>query len=154
MYSNFLLGTFKTVAGDASVPKTSDNRIILLLVNNEGEFSVRNVNDNVRKIYPKSKDHYRTWYRNQVKFSLGEFSAVQVQSDTEIAMLLCCSYKEKVEELSLDALKKSLDKLGKYASENKKNVHLNKCERWDEVEPLVVDLLVKRGVQVTVYSQG
>jgi hypothetical protein len=154
MYNNFLLGTFRKIAGDASVPKTSDNRIIALLVNNEGEFLLRKVNQNVFKIYPKSKDHYRSWFRTQVKFGLGDISNAQVQSDTEISYLLCATVKEGKEELSVDALKKALDKLGKYAAENKKNVHLNKCENWDQVEPMVIDLLVKRGVHVTVYSEG
>jgi hypothetical protein len=153
MYSNYLLGTIKTIKGDASLPKSSDNRIIALIVNNQGEFDLRTVNTNVNKIYPKSKETYRTWYRNQVKFGSGDIYTVQVRSDTEIAFLLAAKLNDGVEVLDLDAVKKSLDKLGKYASEQRKNVHLNKCEEWDKVEPLVMELLVKRGVQVVVYTE-
>lgn len=148
MEKKFLLGTLRIVKGDASIPHSSDNRMILFL----GDINGLMETDLAKKLikrWSKVKDSFRSWYRGQVQFKLGNILPIAVQTDTEIICLLVL--KDAV--LDLAALKTALTSAAKYAALNKKNVHINKTEQnWSEIESMITDLFLKAGVNVTIYS--
>ena len=155
-YNNpFMLGKIKTVKGCASRPHSGDNRSIIIINSVSGEYEGTEIvkgNAAIAKIYPKAKEKYRAWWRNQQGFKLGEFQATQVQSDTEIINLLIADDAEVINE---GAVKGGLNKLGTHLSQNRLNAHINKLDNEDEwalVEAGLKEYLAKRGVNVTVYE--
>lgn len=159
-YTNkFLLGRIKHVKGTAGRPMATDDRTIALFCTNDGEFESVPGNTEASKIYPKTKEHYRGWWRSQKNFKGGEIQVESVLSDTEVALLLTCVKVEedgkKIAAFELNSTKSAIDKLGKHASLNKRNVHINKVndeEEWKVIYPLIEDLIVKRGVSVFIYE--
>jgi hypothetical protein len=155
-YNNpFTIGRTKYVKGNAARPISTDNRTIVLFVSTTGDFEKVEGNTAVAKVYPKAKDLYRSWWRSQLKFKPGEFQVNTVQSDTELAHLI--AYVEIDGETGFEeaALKGSIDKLGKHASLNRTNVHVNKCgteEEWEVIAKLLEELVAKRAVNVFIYE--
>jgi len=152
-----MLGKIKEVKGCASLPHTSDSRTIITINNMSGEYESVAGNVPIAKVYPRAKDEYRKWWRNQQGFKLGEILTTQVQSDTEIAnVLICVTDEDGDDSLEETAVKAALNKLGQHCSYNKLNAHINKLpndDAWKIVEDGLKEYLVKRGVNVTVYSE-
>jgi len=150
-----MLGRIKEVQGCASRPHSSDNRSIVTINSISGNYEGVAGNIPIAKVYPKAKEEYRRWWRNKQGFKLGEIQSTQVRSDTEIANVIVCISSEDEEDLvEKDAVKLALNKLGLYCSQNKLNVHINKLpdeDVWKFVEAELMNSLVKRGVNVTVY---
>jgi hypothetical protein len=153
-YTNkFMLGNIKNVEGNASRPVSADNRAIVIFCTDDGTFEAIAGNANIAKVCPKAKELYRGWWRSQNKFKLGEIlSDNSISSDTELLHLVTCTNKDNTLEWSLVAVKTALDKVGKYCSINKKNMHVNKTDNWDVILPLVEETCAKRGVNVFVYG--
>ena len=150
MEKKFLLGNLKYVVGSPSVPLSADNRVILLFVDLNG-----NIEDTLGKTlikrWIKVKEEFRSWYRGQLNFKLGQILPCTVQTDTTVLNLLV--FKDKV--LDEKALKDALISAGRYASSNKYNVHLNKSDiDWTVIEPMITEYFVKSGVNVTVYESN
>ena len=154
-YNKFLLGTVKHVKGNASQPASADNRIITLFCTNDGDFESVKENGRVAKVFGKAKDLYRGWWRSQRDFKDGNFQTEQVQSDTQIAHILVMDANDDGPTFNMDNVKLALDKFGKYCSQNKYSMHVNKTgtdEEWEAVMPIISETCVKRGVNVFVYS--
>jgi hypothetical protein len=157
--NKFLLGRIKDVKGNASRPMSTDDRTVALFCTNDGEFESVTGNADIAKVYPKAKDLYRGWWRSQKNFKGGGFQVENVLSDTEVAHLLTCIKLEGNDEpvFELNSTKEALDKLGRHASLNKRNVHINKAGsegEWEVILPLIEELIVKRGVNVFIYSES
>jgi hypothetical protein len=156
-YQNpFTIGRIKYVKGNAARPMATDNRTIVLFVASDGNFEAVEGNTAIAKVYPKAKDLYRAWWRAQTKFKPGEFQATQISSDTELAHLIAWKTEESGESgFDDEALRGSLDKLGKHTALNRTNVHINKCgseEEWAVIAKLVEELIAKRAVNVFIYE--
>lgn len=143
----FLLGNLKYAKGDASIPLSADNRVILSFVDLTG-----NIEDPLAlklvKRWAKFKDEFRMWYRGQTGFKLGSTLPITVQTDTTILALLVLN--DKV--MDYTALKDAMIYAGKYCVSNKFNVHLNKAFDWNIIEPILMEHFVKKGINVTVYE--
>ena len=167
---SYSLGQMKKYAGSASIPRSTDRRVIVAFVNDKGVFDTSDANKAIMKVYPRARDDYRTWYISQMKFALGEIRGVQLQSDTEVYALLVKSATvveetvivgrdkkkiQKVEEVVDEkALVKAVKALGDYCSVNRLNVHIDVPTFWSVLEPIVEEYLVKVGVNVSIYSGG
>jgi hypothetical protein len=147
--NTFFLGLLRYIKGTAAVPHSSDNRMILNLLDMDGEWSDPFSTD-LAKRWPKAKEQFRAWFRSKNKFALGEYQIVQVQSDTSIVNLLVKSNNT----LDLVALDNALVKLGKELSLSKSNVHISKIagDNWPQIESLLKTALLKKAVNVTVYE--
>jgi hypothetical protein len=153
--SPFTLGRIKYVKGNAARPMATDNRTVVLFVPTTGKFEFVEGNSAIEKVFPKARDLYRLWWRTQSGFKPGAFQVTQVLSDTELAHLVACVEVDGEVGFEEDALRASIDKLGKHASLNKTNVHINKCgteEEWDVIQKLLEELVAKRGVNLFLYD--
>lgn len=157
-YQNpFTIGRIKeNVKGNAARPVATDNRTVVLFVPTTGEFEHVKSNTSIEKVYPKAKELYRGWWRSQRDFKPGGFQVNQVLSDTEIAHCIACIEVDGETGFEEEALRSSLDKLGRHASLNRTNVHINKCgspEEWDVIKKLIEELVARRGVNVFLYDE-
>lgn len=145
----FLLGNLKFAkSSDPSIPLSADNRVILLFVDLDGNIE-DTLGKKLIKRWEQVRTSYRSWYRGQLNFKLGQILPITVQTDTTVLTLLV--FKDKV--LDEKALKDAMISAGRYASSNKYNVHLNKSDiDWTIIEPMVTEYFVKSGVNVTVYE--
>lgn len=155
----FLLGRLKTIKGSAARPQASDNRTVAIFCTDTGNFEAVERNDTISKVFPKAKELYRSWWRNQRGFKGGELQTTQVMSDTELVHLISCvevgDEDEKETFFDLNFTKGVFEKLGKHCAMNKTNVHINKCgtpKEWETISEIIADSLLKRGVHVFVYE--
>lgn len=145
--SNFIpKGRVKEVKGDCSIPESAGNRFILVPVPDNNKPN----GGSVYKRWPIAEANYKHWFVNsygKMNEWLGKINTIQVQSDTVVVNMLCISN----EEYDYEALKKCIDAVGKEAANNSGNVHMSKFGDWEKVSPLIDELLLKRGLNVTVY---
>lgn len=145
----FLLGNLKYTEGTASIPLSSDNRVIINLVGLNGEWPSSKISTELSNRWFKAKEQYRKWYRSQDQFKLGSAQTVQVQSDTAITNLLVLNNGS----LDLEAFKKAVENISKEIIINKQNVHIQKIENnWDEIEKILIEFFVKKGTNVVIYK--
>ena len=143
--SNFITpGLFKTVNGDSSQPIHGGHRIIINMCSNSGDWEDNNTN----KRWEKVKTEYKQWFRSQNKFIMGEMQVINVQSDTTVVNMLVLNKNE----FDNDALFKCMDKVGELAKDFVSNVHINKGSNWAPIESMLVDRIIKRGINVTIYE--
>jgi len=149
MEKKFLLGNLKYVKnGDASIPHSADNRVILFLGDISGELET-DLAKKLIKRWDKTRAEFRGWYRGQQNFKLGQILTITVQTDTTLLCLLALNKGE----LDLAALKTAMISAGKFANQNKFNIHINKDNiNWETIEPILYEYFVKLGVNVTVYE--
>jgi len=151
-YNNpFMLSKIKYVKGNVSTPTTSDFRSIVILVSTDGEFR----NEDLQIRYPKAKEFYRTWWRQQLGFKLGNYQINTISSDTELSLLIVYNTVGDKVKLDMVALEKAFDDFGKEMSISKRNVHLNKFgtkKEWEKIEKIIIEKLSKRAVPVYVYE--
>lgn len=153
--SSFTIGRIKNVKGNAARPMATDNRTVVLFVPTTGEFEFIEGNTTIEKVFPKARTLYRGWWRSQRDFKPGSFQVQQVLSDTEIAHCIACVEVDGETGFEEEALKASIDKLGRHASLNRTNVHINKCgteEEWDVIQKLLEQFVAKRGVNIYLYE--
>lgn len=145
----FLLGNLKIIkGGDATIPNSSDNRVILFFGDYTGkledELAIK-----LSKRWIKVTNDFRSWWRGQVNFKMGKTLEIPVQTDTTALCLLVLN--DKVMDYA--ALKDSLISAGRFVSSNKYNLHINKSYDWTQIEPMLIEYFVKSGVNVTVYEK-
>lgn len=146
---NFLLGKLKRVKGNASMPHTSDNRVVLVLADTSGQLQKTDSQNQILTRWSKAQEEYRAWFRSQNKFKLGETKLIQVQSDTSVCLMLCTQEGE----LDVKAFSKCLSFVGNEAKRNGLNAHIQKPENYStDLENLFIEHLVKVGVNLTVYE--
>jgi len=146
---NFLPGNLKTIKGaDASIPHAGDNRIILCFCDLNGTLESDFAKTLVKR-WAKVNSEYRGWYRSQnATFKMGKILPISVQTDTEVVCMLVIN----TGEFDYEAMKDAMISLGRYASTDKKNIHINKTEEnWDKIEPMLDEHFIKSGVNVNVY---
>jgi len=147
----FLLGHMKTIKGVnscASIPNSADNRVILLFTDISGNI-VDELGKKLIKRWMKITNDFRSWYRSQVNFKLGKTLPISVQTDTAVLCILCLNNNV----MDLPALKDGMILAGRWTSENKYNVHLNKINsNWLEIESMLTEYFVKSDVNVTIYE--
>jgi len=153
-------GLLKYVEGDATVPIAAGHRMIIHVVNTAGGFGAGFVL--ALKKWPNAELIYRTWYRSQLNFKLGEIKEVAVQSDTSVIHMLAQEGlgpdKDGNPPGRYDAVEKCLEKVAKLAKQTNASIH---CPRfssglsglsWPKIEAMIIDKLINQGVNVTVYD--
>ena len=149
--SNYVIaGRLKSIDGDSSLPIAAGHRIIVNLCGTDGEWN--SSSEALGKRWEKIKQEYTRWYRSQNKFITGEVQEVNVQSDTCLVNALVFNSDQVLDE---EALTKFADKIGNMAKDYGSSVHINGTndDDWNKIETQLVEKVIKRGVNVTVYGK-
>jgi O-acetyl-ADP-ribose deacetylase (regulator of RNase III) len=160
--SNFIQkGLLRFIEGDATNPTGSSMQYILQVCNDDGLYGA-GFSGALSKRYPQVESEYRKFWRNKFgKLKLGEIQVIQVKSD--VAVINMIAQKGVVSKtnpipLDLKALKECLSKAGTEISDNSASAHMPRIGcglaggKWEDVQPLIEEELLKRGVNVTVYD--
>ena len=156
-----LQGRLKYVVGDATIPMSAGHRIIIHVCNDVGKFG-KGFAAALGKRWKKPENEYRRWYRSQSMFKLGEVQTINVQSDTMIVNMIA-QHDIKPDEdgtppIRYDALKKCLSQVGELAQDQGSSIHAgrfgagNAGGNWEEIEKLIIQELVMRGLKVIIYD--
>ncbi|KKN66646.1 hypothetical protein LCGC14_0469810 [marine sediment metagenome] len=148
--SNYIIaGRLKSVEGDSSLPIAAGHRIIVNLCSTDGEWES---SSELGERWEKIKQEYTRWYRSQHKFTIGEVQEINVQSDTCLVNALVYDGDHILDE---EAVTEFADKVGNLAKDYSSSVHINGTndDDWGMIETQLVEKIIKRGVNVTVYGK-
>jgi len=154
-------GLIKFVKGDASMPEGSSLRYVLQVVNNEGKYGA-GFSGALSARWPKIESEYRSWWRSRYgKLQLGDIQTLQILSDLVVINMVAQNgtvSPDNPKPIDYDALRECIAKAGKEISQFNASVHIPRIGcglaggKWEEVEKIVTDELLKRGINVTVYD--
>ncbi|MGL4667969.1 MAG: macro domain-containing protein [Saezia sp.] len=149
--------------GDATLPEGAGVKIVAHICNDVGGWGKGFVLA-LSKRWLEPEQMYRNWYRDrqQNDFALGSVQLVQVES----ALWVCNMISQHgigvdmkgVPPIRYEALEACLKKLQKQAQKLDANVHMPRIGcglaggRWERIEPLITQCLVRHGIDVYVYD--
>jgi O-acetyl-ADP-ribose deacetylase (regulator of RNase III) len=155
------LGLLKFVKGDATVPQGSSNIYLLQIVNNEGKYGA-GFSGALARRYPKVEFEYRQWWRKLYgKLNLGDIQFVQIHSSLIVVNMVAQNGivgPDNPKPIDYDALTLCLGKVGDEVSKFNASVHMPRIGaglaqgNWDEIEFIIEQELLKRGINVVVYD--
>lgn len=156
-------GLLRYKKGDASMPIGGTFRYILQVNNNEGKYGA-GFSGALSKRWPKVESEYKQWWRSQNgKLKLGEIQVIQVQLDTAVINMIAQdgirkNSKDDTVHIKYDALETCLKKVAKEILDNGGSVHTVRIGcglaggTWNEVELIIKEQLIKKGIDVTIYD--
>jgi len=147
--------------GDATHPSQEGSKIIVHICNDVGGWGKGFVMAISNK-WKEPEQKYREWYKSKENFSLGQVQFVKVSHDTWIANIIGQSGIKKDKEgnppIRYEAVASGLEKVGRFAKENRASVHMPRIGcglaggTWDKIEPLIKSNLLDNEIEVTVYD--
>ncbi len=148
--------------GDATVPQSSGIKIIAHICNDIGGWGKGFVLA-ISKRWPEPEAAYRKWHRerNANNFALGALQLIQTTQYIHVANMVAqrgTKTGSKGVPIRYEAVKKCLEGLAVKAKELGASVHMPRIGcglaggTWDKIEPLIEDLLSKKGIAVYVYD--
>lgn len=150
----------KYVIGDATIPNPDSMRYVLQICNDEGKYGA-GISGAIAKRWPKVEEAYRSWYRSQNNFKLGEIQVIRVQSDVAVINMIAqqgtVSKTNKV-PIKYDALESCLEKVLKEIKIENGSIHCGKIGsqlargKWSKIEELIQKHFIKNGINVTIYE--
>lgn len=151
----------KYLKGDATNPKSEGNKIIVHICNDIGGWGKGFVLA-ISKKWPEPENEYRTWYKSQVDFSLGEVQFVRVEEDIYVANMIGQHkiYKDENGNVPIryTSVESCLEKVALYAEEINASVHMPRIGcglaggTWDKIEPIILKTLLEKQINVFVYD--
>jgi O-acetyl-ADP-ribose deacetylase (regulator of RNase III) len=150
------------LVGDATAPIGQGPKIIVHICNDIGGWG-RGFVVAISNRWPQPEKRYRAWRRGEEKsaFALGEVQFVQVEDDTWIANMIAQRDVRTINgipPIRYDALRKALQRVAEEALARNASTHMPRIGcglaggTWDEVEQIVEQELIDKGVPVTVYD--
>ena len=150
------------MVGDATAPKGAGPRIVAHVCNDEGGWG-KGIVLAISRRWPEPEAAFRAWYRDRTTndFALGAVQFVAVDAGLHVAnMIGQHGYRPApgTPPVRYAAIETALAALGAKALELGASVHMPRIGcglaggRWELVEPLIVEQLVRRDVPVTVYD--
>ncbi|MER6977238.1 macro domain-containing protein [Streptomyces carpinensis] len=152
------------IRGDATAPSARGVKVIAHVCNDIGGWGKGFVLALSRR-WAEPEAAYRSWHRDRARndFALGAVQLVPVDRYVWVANMIGqrgVSRGGKGVPVRYDAIDTALARLADRAIELSASVHMPRIGcglaggRWERVEPLVVERLVKRGIAVSVYDHG
>jgi Zn-dependent peptidase ImmA (M78 family) len=159
--ANAVRPTLTEVIGDATTPQGEGRKLIVHLVNDAtpnwgGEFASA-----LRRRYPEAQHSFRAWVQeDRSNLSLGRVHVVDLPPDIAVATMIAQrGWRPSVRpRIRYVALREGLQTVAKIATERDATVHLPRIGtggaggRWEIVAELIDQVLVARGIRVTVYD--
>ncbi|MET6996859.1 macro domain-containing protein [Chitinophaga defluvii] len=149
------------IKGDATMPPGEGIKIIAHICNDQGGWGKGFVLA-ISKRWKEPEKQYRTWYKSQDGFSLGQTQFVQVEPNIWIANIIGQHKINKDENgnppIRYEAIQEGLKKVGEFAQEIGATVHMPRIGcglaggTWDKIEPIISEELINRKIAVTVYD--
>lgn len=147
--------------GDATAPIGEGNKIIVHVCNDVGGWG-RGFVLAISKRWEAPEKEYRAWAASRKNFSLGEVQFVQVEPTIWVANLIGQRDVKKDKNgqppVRYAAIKDGLVKAGIYAKQLYATVHMPRIGcglaggTWDQIEPLINEVLTSKGVKTVVYD--
>ncbi len=147
--------------GDATRPEIAGNRIIVHICNDIGGWGKGFVMA-ISKRWPQPENAYRTWFKEQANFELGQIQLVQVESDIWVCNLIGQHKLNRDADgnppIRYKAIEDGLDRLCNEVRALNATVHMPRIGcglaggTWDKVEPIIERTLISKGINVFVYD--
>ncbi|MGW4804482.1 macro domain-containing protein [Kitasatospora sp. NPDC004272] len=149
------------VVGDATVPQGEGPKIIAHVCNDAGGWGKGFVLPLARR-WPQTRAAYKAWYhdRETSGFALGAVQFVPAEDSFLVAnMIGQHGYRpSSTPPVRYEAISAALAIVAERALQLRASVHMPRIGcglaggRWELVEPLIVEQLIRREVPVTVYD--
>jgi O-acetyl-ADP-ribose deacetylase (regulator of RNase III) len=150
------------VRGDAAAPLGKGPRVVAHVCNDRGGWGKGFVLALSRR-WPEPEAAYRRWYRERAGngFALGAVQLVQVERWLWVANMVGQHGTRTGSQgppVRYQAIDTALASLARHAARLGASVHMPRIGcglaggRWDHVEPLILDRLIRPGIKVTVYD--
>jgi O-acetyl-ADP-ribose deacetylase (regulator of RNase III) len=149
------------IKGDATNPVGDGVKVIVHVCNDIGAWGAGFVLALSRK-WPEPEAEYLKWARETGKdMPLGEVQYVEVSSDIYVANMIGQHLTWPiygVPPIRYGAIREGLEKISRFCIENQASVHAPKFGsglaggNWYEIEGIINDVLIKKGVEVTIYN--
>lgn len=148
--------------GDATAPITEGNKIIVHICNDIGGWGKGFVLA-ISKKWKAPEKSYRDWYKNRVEndFSLGNIQVIKVTEGIFIGNMIAqqgLKFKNNIVPIRYDAVTDCLNKIAIEAKELKASIHMPRIGcglaggKWEEIEPIITETLLKENLEVYVYD--
>ncbi len=147
--------------GDATQPSSEGNKIIVHICNDIGGWGKGFVMA-ISKRWALPEASYRAWYKSQNDFELGNVQFIQVENDLWIANVIGQRKIRKDEQghppIRYEAVEEAMQKVFKKAKDLKASVHMPRIGcglaggKWEKIEPILLNNLVKNGIKTVVYD--
>ncbi|MBM7857774.1 macro domain-containing protein [Lentzea nigeriaca] len=152
----------RVIKGDATSPQAKGPKIIAHVCNDLGGWGKGFVLA-VSRRWPEPEQAYREWHRGRAKndFGLGAVQLVQVRPDTWVANMIGqrgTRTGSNGPPVRYDAIEHCLIALAEHAKRLEASVHMPRIGcglaggKWERVEPIVVETLLRQDVPATVYD--
>lgn len=149
------------VIGDATIPLGDGRKIIAHVCNDIGGWG-RGFVMALSKRWIEPEKSYREWYRSGENFRLGEVMFVKVEDGLCVANMIAQHNVWSVDgipPIRYDSLRLCLRKVYELSERAGATVHMPRIGcglaggNWDIVENIIMEELVDKGIQVTVYDR-
>ncbi len=147
--------------GDATQPSSEGNKIIVHICNDIGGWGKGFVIA-ISKRWQLPEASYRAWYKSQNDFELGNVQFIQVENDLWVANAIGQHKIRKDEQgnppIRYEAVEEAMQKVFKKAKELNASVHMPKIGcglaggKWEKIEPILQDYLIKNKIKTAVYD--
>ena len=159
---SFVALEIEYVVGDATAPKGAGSQVVAHVCNDAGGWGKGFVVA-VSRRWPEPEAAFRSWYRERATndFALGAVQLVRVTGALYVAnMIGQHGYRPSPGDppVRYQAIESALGTLGEKALGLGATVHMPRIGcglaggRWELIEPLIKERLIRRGVAVTVYD--
>ncbi|NLO90025.1 MAG: macro domain-containing protein [Clostridia bacterium] len=156
------MGQICYLIGDATEPQGEGKKIIAHICNDVGEWGAGFVLA-LSKKWKEPEEDYINWYSGgrESGFELGRTRFVRVEDDIWVANMIAQRDIKPVggiPPIRYEALKSCLKGVAEKALELSASVHMPRIGcglaggTWDKVEPIIINVLAKKGVPVYVYD--
>ena len=151
------------VVGDATKPEGEGIKVIVHVCNDIGAWGAGFVKA-LSNRWELPERRYREWYQSckPASLPLGMWKLVRVEDDVYVANLIgqegIRTTEAGVPPVRYGAIRHGLDSLGDYCVRQGYSIHMPRIGcglaggQWSDVEPIINDTLVAKGVPVTVYD--
>jgi len=151
------------VKGDATNPKSGGLKIIVHICNDLGKWGKGFVLA-INKRWREPEKVYKDSFSSPPYPELGTVQFINVETGTVVANVIgqhgvrSLRSKTSPPPIRYEAVKQGLETIARYAEKNNASVHMPRIGcglaggKWENIEPIIVDALIKRNIRTTVYD--
>lgn len=156
------MATIHYVKGDATQPQAKGNKVIAHVCNDLGGWGKGFVLA-ISKRWAEPEAEYRAWHKGRSRndFGLGAIRLVRVEPYVWVANMVAqrgMKTGSNGPPIRYEAVRACLRKLAVEAEALQASAHMPRIGcglaggRWEKVEPIVVEEMTSKGIEVTIYD--